>query len=332
MYYKAQTQPGRGGPTPFDQLQQPQKPAEPDFDFSRTFDALVYLDGKLTPNIIVARQGQKFEKYATPWELNHSVICSKVAKFQPVVDTDGTVVGHCGPVNGNNLICLPKFQDGPDLPSALKAGPIFVNEEKLDGATPNGWAKFSSFTNSIYAVLTSVDGEVLAGVKIDDKDALISIGLLDILIFLLKVADVVLDVLLVVGAAKIVIKAGTWSIKTLIRKAWRRLFLDGATEELAKDAGAKLGKLAPKIFIQEGTEAYVAVAKDGEILAFDRAEGMSHQVLIDRKLDGVLPKGAEAITIGKRGGKIDVVRSFNIHKNSLPASRASWEAALKKFE
>ena len=94
--------------------------------------------------------------------------------------------------------------------------------------------------------------------------------------------------------------------------------------------GGKIARAA-KITIREGDVMIAVVAKDGTLLAH-HTPNLSHRELINRELGGVLPAGAEAVTIGKEGGRLMTVRSMNIHGNSLPASAEIWAGVLRAFD
>ncbi len=106
--------------------------------------------------------------------------------------------------------------------------------------------------------------------------------------------------------------------------------------KLAKAPGVK--PLAPaagtgfeKQLIIEGNDGVLAVIKDGRIIAQTRNLSLSHADFVKREL-GVVPEGAEVVTIGKFRGKIEVQKSVTFHGSSLPASQEAYDAANKAFQ
>jgi hypothetical protein len=241
------------------------EPEPPRYDPSqRRVNALVFVGASLTGRVIATKRGQRFADYATPWELRHSILCSYDAPFQPVVDEDGTVVGHCGLVNGRDLISAAGWS-GSDLDRGLEAGPIFVHEEGRRGTPPPGWAVFG-FSDFTYSVMTSIDGEVLGGSVASRRDALEPITWKDVLKGAMIVADLVMDVMLVMAVADLVLKGGTLLVKSLVRRAVRRAVLRGATRELAaKFARRELGAVASELKpYQESLREVQALLKDAQ--------------------------------------------------------------------
>jgi hypothetical protein len=113
------------------------------------------------------------------------------------------------------------------------------------------------------------------------------------------------------------------------RKA-KRLAKEGEkAQQLA--AGNKVAKAA-KVFVAEGNPLVAIVGKDGTILAKKNAATISHQGLIDQKLNGKLPEGARAVTIIKEGGEIHVVDSVGVHGRALPSPKNVIEAVRAQFE
>ncbi len=81
--------------------------------------------------------------------------------------------------------------------------------------------------------------------------------------------------------------------------------------------------------LQDGTYM-LAVVKNGQILAQSTDLLLSHSAFVSRTL-GILPEGAEAVTILKEGGQITVLNSMTFHGNQLPASPAVTDTILSLY-
>ena len=75
----------------------------------------------------------------------------------------------------------------------------------------------------------------------------------------------------------------------------------------------------------------LAVVKDGQILAQSNDLLLSHAEFVSRTL-GSLPEGAQAVTILKEGGEINVLNSMTFHGNQLPAPKTVTDAILSVYQ
>ncbi len=84
-----------------------------------------------------------------------------------------------------------------------------------------------------------------------------------------------------------------------------------------------------QIALREG-DAWLAVVKDGKILAKTSDMLLSHKEFVARAL-GTLPKDAEVVTIGKFCGKVVAITSKTFHGVQVPASAVAQTAAQGVF-
>ncbi len=101
------------------------------------------------------------------------------------------------------------------------------------------------------------------------------------------------------------------------------------TQQLA--AGSKASKVS-KTFLAEKETLVAVVDKNGTIIAKKNAATISHQGLIDQKLNGKLPEGARAVTIVKEDGVIHVIDSKGIHGRALPSPQDVIDAVRGQIE
>ena len=94
-------------------------------------------------------------------------------------------------------------------------------------------------------------------------------------------------------------------------------------------AVARVEAAAARIALGEG-DMVLAVVRNGKVLA-QGSPGLSHAELVARQLGGVLPDGAEVVSIGKFGGKIVAQTSKTFSGVQMPASNAAQAAANATF-
>jgi hypothetical protein len=75
----------------------------------------------------------------------------------------------------------------------------------------------------------------------------------------------------------------------------------------------------------------LAVVKNGQIWAQSTDLLLSHSAFVSRTLASALPEGAEAVTILKEGGQINVLNAMTFHGNQLPASSAVTDTILSFY-
>lgn len=101
-------------------------------------------------------------------------------------------------------------------------------------------------------------------------------------------------------------------------------------QERARQLAA--GNRARKMFLAEREALVAVVDKNGAIIAKHNAATMSHQALIDQKLNGVLPEGARAVTILKEDGVIHAIDSVGVHGRALPSPQWVIDAVRNLVE
>jgi hypothetical protein len=83
------------------------------------------------------------------------------------------------------------------------------------------------------------------------------------------------------------------------------------------------------IVLNEG-EAILALVQNGRIIAQGDV-GLSHVELVNRQLGGILPQGAEVVTIGKFDGQIVAYTSRSFYGVQAPASASAQAVARTAF-
>ena len=96
-----------------------------------------------------------------------------------------------------------------------------------------------------------------------------------------------------------------------------------------RQAGAA-ATAASRILLREG-DAVLGVVHEGRLIAKSSDVTLSHAEFVRRTV-GILPEGAEAVTIGKFQGEITVLRSAKIHGRAMPASQEALDAARTVFQ
>ena len=81
-----------------------------------------------------------------------------------------------------------------------------------------------------------------------------------------------------------------------------------------------------RITLREG-DAVLAIVKDGRVIAQTSDVMLSHAEFVRRTV-GILPSGAEVVTIGKFNGQIMALSSQTFYGNQLPSSAAQEAANL----
>jgi hypothetical protein len=265
----------------------------------RRFSALRFLGSNLTHDTVVEKLDQKFKDYATVWERDYSplcVNCACAANFLPVVDGEWKVIAYYGLVRADELIKPNKVLES-DLSFALRQYPIFVDKSRQP---PDGWTTFGLYLNSIYAVIISIDGEVLGGELVDKGGNKVDeYGLLDMLMTVLNIVDLVMDVMLIDALVDLALKGGTYLLKALGRRALRRTLYRGATKELAEkyakgeiDGAAQALKLSRCYDARMGIppehlSKMIEAARDTDSIAIFRANKPAAIPLIR---EGAVPK------------------------------------------
>ena len=212
------------------------KPQPHDPATQARFIAYKLVGKNMTRTYIVEKPDQDFQKYATPWERQHSKILYKLPSREsigatPIVDDSLTVVGHMMTVSGRRLFTpVELYSISRPCNDYLEEGiPVFVGTDK-----EAGWTYFDA-SEVIYTVITSVDGEVIAFLKID------YVGVESTEFWLLDALE------LATGVAGVGLALGRVVVKSLARRAARKAGkkavreLSGMTAKRAKQALARQG-------------------------------------------------------------------------------------------
>jgi hypothetical protein len=129
-----------------------------------TFHEALYLRRSTLKEVqIWQKPDQKFEKFATGWEMIWSrlVITWVAWRFLPVVDEYGTVIGHCGAVAGNNLLydMDEPLSREPIITEFLKTNRLYVGTREFYRG--KNYAEMDSRFKK-FLVMTDIYGEVAA--------------------------------------------------------------------------------------------------------------------------------------------------------------------------
>jgi hypothetical protein len=201
----------------------PSRPPQPYYG-PHVYDA-VFDD--TTPTKITDKADQKFSDYATPWELDNSRLCGAAsARFTPVVNLpDRMVVGYYARIPGGQLIAPAGAVVFTDVKATIQNGPVFYCQ---DPSPPSGW-NWVGANDDAYAVITTIDGEVIQGQTVAHRGA-DAYGIKDYV----EVALFVSDVVTVAGISVSLARAGTRKLaQVMVRRSARRATLSGATSEVA---------------------------------------------------------------------------------------------------
>ena len=210
------------------------KPQPHDPATQARFVAYKLVGKSMTRTYIVEKPDQDFQKYATAWERQHSKILYKLPSREsigatPIVDDTLTVVGHLMTVSGRRLFTpVELYSISRPCNDYLDEGiPVFAGTEKEPG-----WTYFDA-SEVIYTIITGVDGEVIAFLKVD------YVGVESTEFWLLDALE------LATGVAGVGLALGRIVVKSLARRAARKAGqkavreLSGMTAKRAKDALAR---------------------------------------------------------------------------------------------
>lgn len=231
-----------------------------------------YVEGTpIHPVEMYAKLDQKFESYATPWELIWSNLSYPYNRgFTPVVDQNYKVIGHYGEVytHGSSaspnrpVVVVPKEGEGTDLKELIDAGvPIFIATK--DGTLRQGYVPSKAYTSEhTVEVRTTTDGEVLSFKAYDSG-------------FLVQPWYSPTDIFL---AGKLMVKLGFKTVisSSLVRRstvslASRKVF-SGATDATARDGAKAYLKHIPK----KRTKSYERRGlTEGDLVSLPRMRGAS---------------------------------------------------------
>ncbi len=196
----------------------------------------VYSAGGLTPEMLMVFADMDFNDAATPWERDWSTLCKGGGSFKPVlVETPtlrqvgmGTVAGHRGSVSHDWLVQYGR----PTLDRSSGwlggSGVVWVADPN-DPSLPPGRSPYG-VPQTIYDVLTTVDGQVVAILGTIDREAL-------------EAANWVIDLVIAPLIAPVLVKLAAGGVARLCTSLLARMearatraVLAGLTENLASDA------------------------------------------------------------------------------------------------
>jgi len=247
--------------------------AIPNVPFGLT-DAHVH-DQVLHPARMYRKTDQRFEEYATRWELEFSnLIYPYTRGFTPIIDHSHTVIGHFGAVNEDFgkigfLIPseIPSF--GHDLQQLMDTGAaVFVGSQT---GLPPGWRIGKYYTSQHKVeVRTGIDGEVIS-FRVFNTGSLEKPWMdpIDIISGDNIVADLVSIGVAVVPSL----------MRRLTAKLASRIALRGPTQSLARDGAKAAAKIEAKAVLKQITE--------GELVPLVRKRGAS-RVLTPPEMEAFL--------------------------------------------
>jgi hypothetical protein len=182
-----------------DRVRENNQPRMSDASSPAPLTGLIFSGGNLVLDTLTVLAKQDFNDAATPWERTWSSLCKGGGDFTPVlVETTflrkvgmGTVAGHRGKVGHELLIRYGNPTVDPKTGWMGGDGLVFVADPN-DQSLPPGQSPYG-VPQTVYDVLTSVDGQVLAVFGTIDREAL-------------EEANWIIDVVLAPLAAAVLVK------------------------------------------------------------------------------------------------------------------------------